>query len=89
VSWFPSAKTVSQFVIDVFRLQRTAADLREKNQELQQQLLRLQRPVDEQAGQIAVIRGFIGSAVNETAARSGEQAAIRAIRAMLFDDKRD
>lgn len=88
-SWFPSPKTVGTFVLDVFRMQRTVAELRQKNSDLQQHLLRLQRQVDEQAGQIAIIRDFIGRSVNETAARSGERAAMQAIKAILLDEKRD
>ena len=86
--WFPSPKSLGKFVLDVLQLQRTVEKQRLENEKLKAQINQLQRQVDEQGGQLAVIREFMASAINETAARSGERAALQVLRALL-DEKRD
>jgi hypothetical protein len=87
-SWFPSPKSLGKFFLDVLQLQRTVEKLRIQNEKQQNLINQLQRQVDDHNGQIAVIREFMTSAIHETAARSGERAAMQVMRALL-DDKRD
>jgi regulator of replication initiation timing len=78
-SWFPSAKKLARFVLDVFELRANVESLREQNKKLQVELHILQRQVDEQAGQISIMRSLITTTVHQMAERAGENAAQRLI----------
>lgn len=79
----PSWKKIAEFVVGVFQLQRSVKKLEEQNEALRAQIERLQRQSDEQAGQLRTILHLIESTVHERAARTAEQAAVRAIQKLL------
>jgi chaperonin cofactor prefoldin len=78
-SWMPSPKKVGEFILDVLQLKRSVESLKKQNEDLRDEVRRLQRQVDEQAGQMKTIQSFIQTSVFEQAARSGERAAIAAL----------
>lgn len=75
-SWLPGPKKWGEFVLSTIQIQRTVESLKKDNEKLTDEIRRLQRQVDEQAGQLKSIQSFIQSAVYENAARSGERAAL-------------
>jgi hypothetical protein len=57
--------------------------LKTQNTLLQQDLLRLQRQVDDQAGQLKIISQLMDTTLKERAERSGERAALRLIQTLI------
>ncbi|MGH7935393.1 MAG: hypothetical protein ACREF8_00090, partial [Chthoniobacterales bacterium] len=51
----PSWKKIGEFVANVMRLERSVETLKEENRKLQDQVSRLQREADDQAGQLKVL----------------------------------
>lgn len=81
--WFPSFSKMRDFVLGVLQLQRSIETLREQNKVLSSELKALQRQFDEQSGELKTIKHFIETAINERAARSGEQAAFALIEKIM------
>lgn len=86
--WMPSPKKVGEFILGVVQLQRSVDSLKKQNEQLTEEIRRLQRQVDEQAGQLKSIQSFIQTAVYDHAARSGERAALAFIE-KLTERERD
>jgi hypothetical protein len=82
-SWLPSPKKWGEFVLSAIQIQRTVESLKADNAKLTDEVRRLQRQIDEQAGQLKTIQTFIQSSVYENAARSGERAALVLIEQMI------
>jgi chaperonin cofactor prefoldin len=81
-SWLPAPKKWGEFILSAIQIQRTVESLKKENEKLTDELKRLQRQVDEQAGQMKAIQSFIQTSVYENAARSGERAAFILIEQM-------
>jgi chaperonin cofactor prefoldin len=81
-SWLPPPKKWGEFILNTIQIQRTVDSLKKENDKLTDELKRLQRQVDEQAGQLKAIQAFIQTSVYENAARSGERAAFILIEQM-------
>ena len=79
----PSWKKVSEFIVGVFQLQRSVKTLEEQNRKIQERVERMQRQLDEQAGQLKTILFLIESTVHERAARTAEDAAVKVVRQFL------
>jgi hypothetical protein len=58
------------------RLERSVETLREDNQKLQEQVSRLQRQVDDQAGQLKVLVSFVHTSLRDQVDTRAERAAI-------------
>jgi chaperonin cofactor prefoldin len=85
--WLPSTKKIGAFVLAVFDLKRSVDTLKKQNEQLQSDVYRLQRQVDEQAGQLKTLQQFIQTSVYDHAARSGEQAAFSLVQQLLTSDR--
>jgi len=57
-------------------LERSVETLREDNQKLQEQVSRLQRQVDDQAGQLKVLVSFVHTSLRDQVDTRAERAAI-------------
>jgi hypothetical protein len=79
----PSWKRIGEFLANVLRLERSIETLKTQNTLLQQDLLRLQRQVDDQAGQLKIISQLMDTTLKERAERSGERAALRLIQTLI------
>jgi hypothetical protein len=79
----PSWKRIGEFLANVLRLERSIETLKTQNTLLQQDLLRLQRQVDDQAGQLKIIGQLMDTTLKERAERSGERAALRLIQTLI------
>jgi FtsZ-binding cell division protein ZapB len=82
-SWLPSPKKMGEFILATIQIQRSVETLKKENEKLTNEIKRLQRQVDEQAGQLKTIQTFIQSSVYENAARSGERAALQLFEQMM------
>lgn len=85
--WFPSFSKMRDFVLGVLQLQRSIETLREQNKVLAGEVKALQRQFDEQSGELKTIKHFIETAINDRAARSGEQAAFALIEKIMSSQK--
>ncbi|MGO8847928.1 MAG: hypothetical protein ACLQFI_21915 [Methylocella sp.] len=72
----PSWNKIGEFVVNVMRLERSVETLREDNQKLQEQVSRLQRQVDDQAGQLKVLVSFVHTSLRDQVDTRAERAAI-------------
>jgi chaperonin cofactor prefoldin len=81
--WFSVSKKAGEYLLGVMQLKRSVETLTKQNEKQQEQIARLQRQVDEQAGQLKALQGFIQTAVYEQAARSGERAAYALFQELL------
>lgn len=79
----PSWKKIGEYVVGVFQLQRSVDALNEKNKKLEAQVDALQRQADEQTGQLKTIMTLIDTTINERAAQTAEQAAVRVVEQLL------
>jgi chaperonin cofactor prefoldin len=87
-SWLPTPKKVGEFILDVIQLKRTVENQKKQNDELRDEIKRLQRQLDDQAGQLKSISLFIQTAVFEQAERSGERAAMLMIERLRHEPKK-
>ena len=71
----PSWKSITDFVGTVFDLRRSVASLTESNKSLREDLNRLQRQSDDQAGQLKVLINFVHTSLNEQVDRRAAQTA--------------
>lgn len=58
------------------RLERSVETLKEDNRKLQEQVSRLQRQVDDQAGQLKVLLSFVHTSLRDQVDTRAERAAI-------------
>ncbi len=79
----PSWQKIGEFVANVFQLERSVETLKGQNKQLQGEVSRLQRQVDEQAGQLKAIMALIDTTIRERTAVQAEQAAIRIVGQLL------
>lgn len=72
---FSLSKKAGEYLLGVMQLKRSVETLTKQSEKQQEQISRLQRQIDEQAGQLKALQSFIQTAVYEQAALSGERAA--------------
>jgi hypothetical protein len=72
----PSWKKIGEFVANVMRLERSMETLKEDNRKLQEQVSRLQRQADDQAGQLKVLLSFVHTSLRDQVDTRAERAAI-------------
>jgi hypothetical protein len=85
--WLPSPKKVGEFVLAVFDFKRTVESMKKQNEQLHEDVKRLQRQVDDQAGQLKTIQQFVQTAIYEHAAMSGERAALSLVQQLLTQER--
>ncbi len=73
---FPSWKKIGEFVANVMQLERSVETLKEDNRKLQEQVSRLQRQADDQAGQLKVLLAFVHTSLRDQVETRAERAAI-------------
>jgi chaperonin cofactor prefoldin len=73
----PFWKKIGEFVANVMRLERSKETLKEDNRKLQEQVSRLQRQADDQAGQLKVLLSFVPTSLRDQVETRAEGAAIR------------
>lgn len=85
----PSWKSVIDFLTTMADLKRTVDGLKESNKALREDVARLQRQVDEQAGQLKVLLGFVQNTLDEQIDRRASRAAAEMFTQFvsLQDDK--
>ena len=71
----PSWKAIADFMGTVFDLKRSVASLTASNKSLREDLNRLQRQSDDQAGQLKVLISFVHTSLNEQVDRRAAQTA--------------
>lgn len=71
----PSWKSVIEFLTAMADLRRTVDGLKESNKSLRADVARLQRQVDEQAGQLKVLLGFVQNSLDDQIDRRASRAA--------------
>jgi hypothetical protein len=71
----PSWKSVIEFLTAMADLRRTVDGLKDSNKSLREDVARLQRQVDEQAGQLKVLLGFVQNSLDEQIERRASRAA--------------
>lgn len=71
----PSWKSVIEFLTAMADLRRTVEGLKESNKSLRADVARLQRQVDEQAGQLKVLLGFVQNSLDDQIDRRASRAA--------------
>jgi chaperonin cofactor prefoldin len=79
----PSWKKIGEYVVGIFKLERSVEALKEQNKKLEAQVETLQRQADEHSGQMKIILSLIDSTINERAAQTAEQAALRVVEQLL------
>ena len=79
----PSWKKIGEFVANVMRLERSVETLKEENRKLQDQVSRLQREADDQAGQLKVLLSFVHTSLRDQVETRAEGAAIRVFERLI------
>jgi predicted RNase H-like nuclease (RuvC/YqgF family) len=79
----PSWKKIGEFVANVMRLERAVETLKEENRKLQEQVSRLQRHADDQAGQLKVLLSFVHTSLRDQVETRAEGAAIRVFERLI------
>lgn len=75
----PSIKSVGNFLVNVLALERSVAALKAHNKELDDQVLALQRQVDDQAGQLKVLVSFVQTSLRDQIEGRAERAVINVL----------
>jgi polyhydroxyalkanoate synthesis regulator protein len=73
---FSFLKKIGEFVANVMQLERSVETLKEDNGKLQEQVSRLQRQSDDQAGQLKVPIAFVHTSLRDHVETRAERAAI-------------
>lgn len=76
-------KKIGEFVLAIWEIQRAVASLRADNKKLQDEISRLQRQVDDQAGQLKVLLAFVHTSLRDQVETQAERAAFRAVRSLV------
>lgn len=73
----PSWKKIAEFLSNVGQLERSVETLKEQNTKLEEQVSRLQRQADDQAGQLKVLMTFVQTSLRDQVETRAEKTAIR------------
>lgn len=84
ISWrLPSWKKIAEFVSNVGQLERSVETLKEQSKKLEEQVARLQRQADDQAGQLKVLMSFVQTSLRDQVETRAEKAAIRVFERLI------
>lgn len=75
----PSLRKIGEFLINVLTLERSVDALKDRTKSLEAEVQRLQRQVDEQAGELKVLVTFVHSSLRDQIEGRAERAAIRVL----------
>ena len=75
----PSLRKLGEFLANVLTLERSVDALKERTKSLEAEVERLQRQVDEQAGELKVLVTFVHSSLRDQIEGRAERAAIRVL----------
>jgi chaperonin cofactor prefoldin len=75
----PSLRKLGEFLANVLTLERSVDALRDRTKSLEVEVQRLQRQVDEQAGELKVLVTFVHSSLRDQIEGRAERAAIRVL----------
>jgi chaperonin cofactor prefoldin len=75
----PSLRKIGEFLVNVLTLERSIEALKDRKKSLEAEVQRLQRQVDEQAGELKVLVTFVNSSLRDQIEGRAERAAIRVI----------
>ncbi len=73
----PSLRKIGEFLANVLAIERSVESLRDRTKSLEAEVQRLQRQVDEQAGELKVLITFVHSSLRDQIEGRAERAAIR------------
>jgi len=73
----PSFRKIGEFLANVLTLERSVDALKDRTKSLEAEVHRLQRQVDEQAGELKVLVTFVHSSLRDQIEGRAERAAIR------------
>lgn len=73
----PSLRKIGEFLANVLTLERSVDALKDRTKSLEAEVQRLQRQVDEQAGELKVLVTFVHSSLRDQIEGRAERAAIR------------
>lgn len=73
----PSLRKLGEFLANVLTLERSVDALKDRTKALESEVRRLQRQVDEQAGELKVLVTFVHSSLRDQVEGRAERAAIR------------
>lgn len=79
----PSWRRVAEFFANVVTLEHAVESLREQNRRLENEVGRLQRQVDEQAGQLKVLVSFVETSLSERVERQAARAAASVVERLI------
>lgn len=75
----PSLRKIGEFLGNVLTLERSVDALKDRTKSLEAEVQRLQRQVDEQAGELKVLVTFVHSSLRDQIEGRAERAAIRVL----------
>jgi chaperonin cofactor prefoldin len=75
----PSLRKLGEFLANVWTLERSVDALKDRTKSLEAEVQRLQRQVDEQAGELKVLVTFVHSSLRDQIEGRAERAAIRVL----------
>jgi chaperonin cofactor prefoldin len=75
----PSLRKFGEFLANVLTLERSVDALKDRTKSLEAEVQRLQRQVDEQAGELKVLVTFVHSSLRDQIEGRAERAAIRVL----------
>ena len=75
----PSLQKIGEFLANVWTLERSVDTLKDRTKSLEAEVQRLQRQVDEQAGELKVLVTFVHSSLRDQIEGRAERAAIRVV----------
>ena len=75
----PSLRKLGEFLANVLTLERSVDALKDRAKSLEAEVQRLQRQVDEQAGELKVLVIFVNSSLRDQIEGRAERAAIRVL----------
>jgi chaperonin cofactor prefoldin len=73
----PTFRKIGEFLANVLTLERSVDALKDRTKSLEAEVQRLQRQVDEQAGELKVLVTFVHSSLRDQIEGRAERAAIR------------
>jgi predicted RNase H-like nuclease (RuvC/YqgF family) len=85
----PSLRKIGEFLANVLALERSVDALKDRTKNLEAEVQRLQRQVDEQAGELKVLVTFVHSSLRDQIEGRAERAAIRLIERIASMQEED
>ena len=79
----PSLRKLGKFLANVLTLERSVDALKDRAKSLEPEVQRLQRQVDEQAGELKVLVTFVNSSLRDQIEGRAERAAIRVFERLV------